>query len=82
MKKGGWISLLALFTAIVGIVVAIAAFMKKKGKTLKDDLEFDDSIYFEDDSDDDDDTDTDDLEELSYVETDDEPQVDSEEKND
>ena len=34
MKKKVWVSLLAVLTALVGIAVVVAAFLRKKGKKL------------------------------------------------
>lgn len=55
MKKKVWVSLLAALAALIGILAVAAAFFRKKGKRLKDDLDFDDSVYFDDDDDQDDD---------------------------
>lgn len=48
MKKNNiWVWVLAALTAVAGIAVAVALFVKKAGKKLQKDLDFDDSIYFE-----------------------------------
>jgi hypothetical protein len=48
MKKSNvWVWILAAITAVAGIAVAVALFVKRAGKKLQKDLDFDDSIYFE-----------------------------------
>ena len=47
-KNTFWVWIVAGITALAGIAVAIAVFVKRAGKKLQKDLEFDDSIYFED----------------------------------
>ncbi len=47
-KKHTWIKVIAILAAIVGGAVAIAAFLKKKGKKIREELEFDDELYFDD----------------------------------
>ena len=48
MKKSNvWVWLLAAITAVAGIAVTVALFVKRAGKKLQKDLDFDDSIYFE-----------------------------------
>lgn len=48
MKKNkAWIWVLAGITTIVGIATAVALFIKCTGKRLQKDLDFDDSIYYE-----------------------------------
>lgn len=48
MKKNNlWVWILAALTAAAGIAVAVALFVKRAGKKLQKDLDFDDSIYFE-----------------------------------
>ena len=37
-KKHGWIKLLALLAAVAGALVAVAAFLKRKGKKSKKNL--------------------------------------------
>lgn len=48
-KNMFWVWVIAGITAIAGIAVAVALFMRRAGKKLQKDLDFDDSIYFEDD---------------------------------
>ena len=48
-KSSAWIWVVAAMTAVVGAAVALAVFAKRTGKKLQKDLDFDDSIYFEDD---------------------------------
>lgn len=50
-KKHGWIKLVAILAAVVGGLVAVATFLKKKGKKIREELEFDDELYFDDDDD-------------------------------
>ncbi len=52
-KNTFWVWIVAGITALAGIAVAIAVFVKRAGKKLQKDLEFDDSIYFEDEDSDD-----------------------------
>ncbi len=47
-KKHGWLKLIAILAAIVGGLVAVATFLKKKGKKIREELEFDDEMYFDD----------------------------------
>lgn len=48
MKKSNvWVWILAAITAVAGIAVTVALFVKRAGKKLQKDLDFDDSIYFE-----------------------------------
>lgn len=48
MKKSNvWVWILSAITAVAGIAVAVALFVKRAGKKLQKDLDFDDSIYFE-----------------------------------
>ena len=48
MKKSNvWVWILAAITAVAGVAVAVALFVKRAGKKLQKDLDFDDSIYFE-----------------------------------
>lgn len=48
MKKSNvWVWILAAITAVAGIAVTVAMFVKRAGKKLQKDLDFDDSIYFE-----------------------------------
>ena len=49
MQKKNWVTIAALATAIAGAIVAIVAFMKRKGKKINDELDFDDSTYYDDD---------------------------------
>jgi hypothetical protein len=71
-KKSIWVGIIAAFAALAGVAVAVGLFIKNAGKKLQEDLEFDDSIYFEDD-------DTDDLDRLEGVDQQSESQ-DEEEK--
>lgn len=48
-KKSVWVGIIAAFAALAGVAVAVGLFIKNAGKKLQEDLEFDDSIYFEDD---------------------------------
>ncbi|MGI5895885.1 MAG: hypothetical protein ACOX6U_02905 [Oscillospiraceae bacterium] len=48
-KNMFWVWLVAGITAVAGIAVAVALFVKRAGKKFQKDLDFDDSIYFEDD---------------------------------
>ena len=48
-KKSVWVGIIAAFAALAGVAVAVGLFVKNAGKKLQEDLEFDDSIYFEDD---------------------------------
>lgn len=50
-KKNAWVWILASITAVAGIAVAVSLFVKRAGKKFQDDLDFDDSIYFEEDTD-------------------------------
>ena len=64
MKKSNvWVWILAAITAVAGIAVTVALFVKRAGKKLQKDLDFDDSIYFEEE-----DAETLDLDEPSDVE--------------
>ena len=47
-KKSTW-KIIAVITAIVGALVAVAGYLKVKSKKLSDELDFDDSMFFEDD---------------------------------
>lgn len=46
-KKHGWIKAFAIIAAVVGAAVAVAAFLKKKGKKIREELEFDDDLYLD-----------------------------------
>lgn len=46
MKKSTLISLAALAVAVLGVLIALAAYFKKKHDTLVDD--FDDELYYDD----------------------------------
>ena len=50
-KKRSWITVIAVFTAIVGAVVAVGAFLKKKAKTLGEQLDYEDGLYYDDEDD-------------------------------
>lgn len=47
-KKSTW-KIIAIVTAIVGALVAIAGYLKAKSKKISDELDFDNSMFFEDD---------------------------------
>ncbi len=48
MKKNNvWVWILAVLTTVAGIAVAVTLLVKRAGKKLQKDLDFDDSIYFE-----------------------------------
>ena len=47
-KRKGWIVLAAAVAAVVGAVVAIAAFFRRKAKTIGDQLDYDASVYYDD----------------------------------
>ena len=51
-KKGSWLKVAAILAAVIGGIVAIAAFMKKKGKKIREELDFDDERYFDEEEDD------------------------------
>ena len=46
-NKSAWFWIVASVTAIAGVVVAIALFMKRAGKKIQNDLDFDDDIFLE-----------------------------------
>ena len=46
-NKSAWVWIVAGITAVAGIVVAIALFMKRAGKKIQNDLDFDDDIFLE-----------------------------------
>jgi hypothetical protein len=48
-KKTSWVKILAVLTAVIGAAVAVAGYLKKKSKKLSDELDFDNSMYFDDD---------------------------------
>lgn len=68
-KKSVWVGIIAAFAALAGVAVAVGLFIKNAGKKLQEDLEFDDSIYFEDD-------DTEDLDRLEGIGQEDEKEKD------
>ncbi len=49
MKKTSWVKIAAIATAIVGAVLAVVAFIKNKSKRLNEELDFDNSLYFDED---------------------------------
>ena len=53
MKKKGFLWFLGFLAAAAGIAVAVTAFMKKQSKKFISDMEFDESLYFEDEDEDD-----------------------------
>ena len=54
-KKHTWIKVVAIVAAITAVAAAVAVFLKKKGKKVQQELDFDEDLYFgaEDDFDDD-----------------------------
>ena len=46
-SKKTWIAVLAVFTAVIGAVVAVGAFLKRKAKSLGDQLDYDGDLYLE-----------------------------------
>lgn len=48
-KKGSWIKIVAIGSAVVGAVVAVVAYLKNKSKRLSEELDFDNSLYFDED---------------------------------
>lgn len=49
-KKNSWIKIAAVLTTIIGGAVAVAAYIKNKSKRLSDELDFDNSLYFDEDT--------------------------------
>lgn len=49
-KKNSWIKVAAILTTIIGGAVAVAAYIKNKSKRLSDELDFDNSLYFDEDT--------------------------------
>lgn len=49
-KKTSWVKVMAIVTAIVGVGVAVVGFLKKKSKRLSDELDFDNSMFLDDDA--------------------------------
>lgn len=47
MKGKKVVGIVAVLAAIAGAAVAVGLFLKKIGKKVQEDLDFDDSIYFE-----------------------------------
>ncbi|MCI8501830.1 MAG: hypothetical protein HFJ85_06285 [Oscillospiraceae bacterium] len=48
MKKNNvWVWILAVLTTVAGVAVGVTLLVKRAGKKLQKDLDFDDSIYFE-----------------------------------
>lgn len=47
-KRKGWIAAAAVLAAVVGAVVAVAAFFKRKAKVIGDQLDYDASVYYDD----------------------------------
>lgn len=47
-KRKVWIAVAAALAAIVGAAVAVAAFFKKKAKAIGDQLDYDASVYYDD----------------------------------
>lgn len=50
-KKTSWLKIITILTAVAGAVVAVSAYLKKKSKRLSEELDFDNSLYFDEDSD-------------------------------
>ena len=50
-KKRSWITVIAVFTAIIGAAVAVGTFLKKKAKTIGEQLDYEDSLYYDDEDD-------------------------------
>lgn len=48
-KKKSVITLIAVLTAIIGAAVAVGAFLKRKARDISDKLDYDGSLYYEDD---------------------------------
>ena len=48
-KKSPW-KIIAVVTAVVGALVAVAGYIKKKSKKISDELDFDNSMFFEEDT--------------------------------
>ena len=48
-KKKSIVAIVAVLTAVIGALVAIGAYLKRKARDLGDTLDYDGSIYFEDD---------------------------------
>ena len=48
-KKKSVITLIAVLTAIIGAAVAVGAFLKRKARDIGDKLDYDGSLYYEDD---------------------------------
>ncbi len=47
-KRKGWIAVAAAVAAVVGAAVAVATFFKKKAKAIGDQLDYDASVYYDD----------------------------------
>lgn len=48
-KKKSIIATIAVITAIIGVVVAVGAYLKKKAEDISEKLDFDGDLYYEDD---------------------------------
>ena len=48
-KKHGWLKVITIVAAIAGAAVAVAAFFRKKGKKIQEELDFDEEMYFDED---------------------------------
>ncbi len=46
-KKYTWLKVVAILAGIAAIAVAVALFLKKKGKKIKEELEFDEDLYLD-----------------------------------
>lgn len=46
-KKYTWLKVVAILAGISAIAVAVALFLKKKGKKIKEELEFDEDLYLD-----------------------------------
>ncbi|MGI5960217.1 MAG: hypothetical protein ACOX60_12505 [Massiliimalia sp.] len=49
-KKHTWLKIAAGLTTAVGAIVAITAYFRNKSKRLKEELDFDNSLYFDEDT--------------------------------
>ncbi len=54
-KKHTWIKVIAIVAAVAAAVAAVAIFLKKKGKKMRQELDFDEDLYFDAEEDFDDD---------------------------
>ncbi len=47
-KKSNWIKIAAILAGIAGVAVAVGVFLKKKSEKISEELDFDNSTYFDD----------------------------------